>query len=106
MQRSGEHGIVTFVDRSWPTSLQIGSFMHFAEPNRSAVSVADARRMTSAQLRQLGVPRVVYLRSRTFEGQTACAIHAADGTAMAVVEDTGVACELASENDMTLVSVH
>ncbi|HEY6438520.1 MAG TPA: DUF1150 family protein [Acetobacteraceae bacterium] len=52
------------------------------------------------------MPRVVYLRSRTFEGQTACAIHAADGTAMAVVEDTGVACELASENDMTLVSVH
>ncbi|HSZ91642.1 MAG TPA: DUF1150 family protein [Acetobacteraceae bacterium] len=80
--------------------------MHFAEPNRSAVSVADARRMTSAQLRQLGMPRVVYLRCRTFEGQTACAIHAADGTAMAVVEDIEIAFELASENDMTLVSVH
>lgn len=80
--------------------------MHFAQPNRTAVSIADARRMTSAQLRQLCMPRVVYLRCQTFDGQTACAIHAADGTAMAVVEDIEVASELASDNDMTLVSVH
>ena len=52
------------------------------------------------------MPRVVYLRCQTFDGQTAFAIHAADGTAMAVVEDIEVAIELASDNDMTFVSVH
>jgi hypothetical protein len=40
------------------------------------------------------------------EGQTAYAIHAADGTAMAIVEDVEVAIELASANDMTFVAVH
>ena len=80
--------------------------MHFAQPNRTAVSIADARRMTSAQLRQLGVPRVMYLRSTTFEGEAACAIHAADGTAIAVVEDLEVALEVASESNMVFVAVH
>ena len=80
--------------------------MHHAEPDGSAALIADPRHMTSTQLRQLGLAQVVYLRCGTIDGQTAYAIHAADGTAMAVVEDLEVAFELASENDMTLVAVH
>jgi hypothetical protein len=68
--------------------------------------VVDLRRMTRAELRQLGLPRLVYLRCGTVDGQPAFAIHAADGTAMAVVEDVEVAIELASANDMTFVAVH
>jgi hypothetical protein len=78
--------------------------MLIAEADGSAV--ADPRQMTSAQLRRLGMPWMVYLRSGTVDGQTAYAIHAADGTAMAVVEDVELAMELASEHDMTFVAVH
>ena len=66
----------------------------------------DPRHMTRAELRRLGMPRLVYLRCGTVEGQTAYAIHAADGTAMAVVEDVSVALELVAENHMTFVAVH
>jgi hypothetical protein len=79
-----------------------------ANPNshEEAVPVGDPRHMTRAQLRQLGMPRIVYLRSGTIDGHTAYAIHAADGTAMAIVEDIELAVELASEYDMTFVPVH
>ena len=81
--------------------------MRFAEQSGAAASAsADLRRMTSGELLQLGVPRLVYLRCGTIDGQPAYAIHAADGTAMAVVEDIEVAIELASEHDMTFVAVH
>ncbi len=66
----------------------------------------DPRQMTRGELLRLGVPRLVYLRRGTIDGQPAYAIHAADGTAMAVVEDIAVAIELASENNMTFVPVH
>ena len=88
--------------------------MHFAATNGSAdpisqdaaVPVDDPRHMTSAQLRRLGMPWLVYLRSGMINGQVAYAIHAADGTPMAVVEDVEVALDLASANHMTFVSVH
>ena len=66
----------------------------------------DARQMTTMQLRQLGVPTLVYLRSGLLNGEIAYAIHAADGTPMAVVEDIDVAIELVSERGMAFVAVH
>jgi hypothetical protein len=80
--------------------------MRFAEHSVAEPTGADPRRMTRGELLRLGVPRLVYLRCGTVDGQQAYAIHAADGTAMAVVEDIEVAIELASEHDMTFVSVH
>jgi hypothetical protein len=88
--------------------------MHFAETDEStdsishdeAVRISDPRQMTRAQLRRLGVPRMAYLRCGTVEGQEAFAVHAADGTAIAVVEDLEVAMELASESDLIFVAVH
>jgi hypothetical protein len=68
--------------------------------------IADPRQMTPAQLRCLGMPRLVYLRSGTVDGQTAFAIHAADGTPIAVVADIEVAIELVMENHMAFVPVH
>jgi hypothetical protein len=80
--------------------------MRFAEHSVAEPTGADPRQMTRGELLRLGVPRLVYLRCGTVDGQQAYAIHAADGTAMAVVEDIEVAIELASEHDMTFVSVH
>jgi hypothetical protein len=69
-------------------------------------AMLDARRMTTVQLRQLGVPTLVYLRSGLLNGELAYAIHAADGTTIAVVEDIDVAVELVSERGMAFVAVH
>jgi len=52
------------------------------------------------------MPWLVYLRSGKINGEVAYAIHAADGTPMAVVEDVEVALDLASANNMTFVTVH
>ena len=71
-----------------------------------SVHTVDPRQMTCAQLRRLGVPRLVYLRCGTVDGEAAYAIHAADGTPLAVVEDVEVAMELAFENNMVFVAVH
>jgi hypothetical protein len=70
------------------------------------MSVADVRQMTAAELRRLGVPRLVYLRQGTVAGQIAYAIHAADGSAVAIVEDMEVAIDLAVENGLSIVTVH
>ena len=75
-------------------------------PQDQAALPADPRRMTRAELRKLGLPRLVYLRCGSVDGQPAYAIHAADGTAMAVVEELDIAIELAAANDMTFVAVH
>ncbi len=87
--------------------------MHIAEPNESIDCASrgdtertDPRHMTRAQLRRLGVPRLVYLRCGMVDGQKAFAVHAADGTAIAVVEDLELAMELVFENNMTFVAVH
>jgi hypothetical protein len=66
----------------------------------------DLRTMTLGQLRRLGVPRLVYLRCGKVDGQMAFALHAADGTAIAVVEDIDLALEMVAANNMTFVSVH
>jgi hypothetical protein len=71
-----------------------------------SLRITDPRQMTRAQLRRLGVPRLVYLRCGTIDGQKAFSMHAADGTAIAVVEDIELAMELALENNMTFVAVH
>ena len=88
--------------------------MHIAEIDETidafsrddAMQIADPRQMTRAQLRRLGVPRLVYLRCGMVDGQTAYAVHAADGTAIAVVDDVEVAVELVSDNHMIFVAVH
>jgi hypothetical protein len=67
---------------------------------------AEARRMTSGQLRQLGVFRLVYLRAGTMNGEAAYAIHAADGTTVGIVDDIGLAIELVTGQGMTFVTVH
>ena len=88
--------------------------MHIAEIDETidslsrddAMQLADPRQMTRAQLRRLGVPRLGYLRGGMVDGQKAYAVHAADGTAIAVVDDVEIAVELVSDNHMIFVAVH
>lgn len=66
----------------------------------------EIRAMTRAQLRQLGTPRLVYLRAGLVDGQPAYGIYAADGTVMSIVEDVELAIELVAEHGLTFVAVH
>ena len=81
--------------------------MNFATPDEAFdTRIADVRHITEAQLLRLGVHSIVYLRRGTLDGEAAYAIHAADGTRVAIVEDVELALELAAENGMTFVAVH
>lgn len=79
-----------------------------AEPlvQDDGTAIVDVRQMTAAELRRLGVPSLVYLREGTVDGQVAYAIHAADGSAVAIVEDVEVAIELVAEHGLNFVTVH
>ena len=68
--------------------------------------ITDIRHITPAQLRELGLPCVAYLRAGMLDGHVAYAIHAADGTPMAIVDDVDVAIELAEEHGMAFVALH
>jgi len=68
--------------------------------------VDDVRCMTLAQFRRLGVRSIAYLRPHVLNGQFAYVIHAADGEAMAALEDVDAAVALASEQGMVFVAVH
>ncbi len=88
--------------------------MRFAAPDEPAAAslqeatatLAETRGMTSAELRQLGTPCVVYMRAGLMNGEMAYAIYAADGTMMSVVDDVELAIELVAEHGMTFVAVH
>jgi hypothetical protein len=68
--------------------------------------IGDPRRMARSQLRPLGVSQVVHLRTGVRDGQVASATHAADGRAMAIVEDSDLAVELVSKQGLVFVTVH
>jgi hypothetical protein len=68
--------------------------------------IVNVRHITPARLRQLGVARLVYLRQGTVNGETAYAIHAADGSQVAIVEDVDVAVELVAEHGLIFATVH
>lgn len=68
--------------------------------------LANVRHLTPAQLLELGIAQLVYLRQGTVDGEAAYAIHAADGSAVAVVEDIELAIELVAEHGLIFATVH
>ena len=76
-----------------------------APPDR-AVDLNDLRTLSSAAFAQLGVPDLVYVRPVVVNGETAYAIHAADGTEVAAFASHDLALGMALQNDMEPMSVH
>lgn len=60
----------------------------------------NIRDISLADLQQLGMPSVAYLKPVMMNGATAYAIHAADGTQMAVAADRALAIAAVIENEM------
>jgi len=54
----------------------------------------------------LGMEEVAYVKPVRVEGQTVYAVHAADGTQMALIEERATAFAAVRKNDMEPLSVH
>jgi hypothetical protein len=74
--------------------------------DQGAVRILDIRQITTDQLAQLGVSRMAYIKPVTVGGEDVFAIHAADGTPMAVAPNRELAWGAIIEHEMvpTLVN--
>ena len=71
-----------------------------------AAQAIDIRHLSTAQLQALGVSQLAYVKPVIVGGVTAFAIHAADGTQMAVADDCAVAVAAIREHEMVAAMVH
>ena len=66
----------------------------------------DVRHMTAEQLMQLGMAQLAYVKPVVLNGQTAFAIHAADGSPMAMAADCDLAMAAIVQHEMLPAMVH
>jgi hypothetical protein len=66
----------------------------------------DVRHLSEQQLAALGVSQIAYVKPVTVNGVQGFAIHAADGTPMAVAGDRDVAIAAVVQHEMLPLSVH
>jgi hypothetical protein len=71
-----------------------------------APTLLDIRHLTVPQLAQLGVSQIAYVKPVVFNGAPAFAIHAADGTPMAVAGERDVALAAIRQHEMVAALVH
>jgi hypothetical protein len=70
------------------------------------MNVADGRQMSAQELAMMGVQDLAYVKPVVVDGAARYAIHAADGTQMAVVPNRDMAFAVVRQNDLDPVSVH
>lgn len=66
----------------------------------------ELRRMRRKAWAEVGMPDFAYVKKVEVGGTAAFAIHAADGTELAVFTDRDVACAAVRQNEMVPMSVH
>jgi hypothetical protein len=66
----------------------------------------DIRHLSSEQLGRLGVQQIAYVKAVMMNGMVAYAIHAADGTQMAVADNRDVAIAAVHQHEMLASLVH
>lgn len=71
-----------------------------------AVETVDIRHLSIEQLARLGVSQIAYVKPVIMNGTPAYAIHAADGTPMAVAGDRDVAIAAVHQHEMLVSLVH
>ncbi len=68
--------------------------------------IFDIRKLTPQQLGQLGMPDIAYIKPVFMNGTAAFAIHAADGSPMAVAADCDMAIAAVVQHEMMPALVH
>lgn len=71
-----------------------------------AAEALDIRHLTPQQLAKLGVPDLAYIKPVSMNGTVAFAIHAADGSPMAVAADCDMAIAAVVQHEMLPALVH
>lgn len=66
----------------------------------------DIRHLSPEQLVRLGMSQIAYVKPVIFNGEPAFAIHAADGTPMAVATDRDMAIAAVVQHEMLPTLVH
>ncbi len=74
--------------------------------NETGTVILDVRNLSPDDLGRLGMQQVAYVKPVMLNGAHAFAIHAADGTPMAVAQDFGVAVAAILEHQMVPAQVH
>jgi len=69
-------------------------------------TIEELRQMTANDLAMLGMQDIAYVKPVVIEGSNGYAIHAADGTQMAVIANRDLAMAVVRQNEMEPVSVH
>jgi hypothetical protein len=64
------------------------------------------KQMTASELALLGVQDFAYIKQVVIDGASGYAVHAADGTQIAVIPDRDVAFATVRQHDLEPVSVH
>jgi hypothetical protein len=80
--------------------------MNDSNDNAAASMMLDVRKLSQEQFAQLGVARVAYVKPVVVNGATGFAIHAADGTPMAITPDRDVAIAAIVQHEMLPAMVH
>ena len=69
-------------------------------------TLVDIRHISSEQLAQLGLQQIAYVKPVVVNGTSCFAIHAADGTPMAIAGDRDVAFAAIRQHEMVAAQVH
>ena len=84
----------------------MGSAAQDHDAGQGVPAIVDIRRLSTQQLQALGMTQVAYVKSVQVDGSAAFAIHAADGTPMALAEDCEVAFAAIRQHEMMPTLVH
>jgi len=80
--------------------------MQPSDEQGTAGPVFDIRHISAAQLAQLGLQQLAYVKQVVANGAQCFAIHAADGTPMALADDRDVAIAAIVQHEMVPAQVH
>jgi hypothetical protein len=69
-------------------------------------TMEQMRQMTATDLAMFGMQDIAYVKPVVVDGSASYAIHAADGTQMAVIGDRDIAFAVVRQNELEPVSVH
>ncbi len=80
--------------------------MNDSNDNAAASVMVDVRKLSQEQFAQLGMARLAYVKPVIVNGAAGFAIHAADGTPMAMATDRDVAIAAIVQHEMLPALVH
>ena len=72
----------------------------------SPAVIMDIRHISTAQLAQLGMQQIAYVKPIVLNGEQGFAIHAADGTPMALADNRELAVAAIVQHEMVPAQVH